>query len=118
MSCSTEDNLIVVFDYQQQEEVQEISLPFPEELPTQALSFNQKWVLVGSNKGIIRLFDLHQEKKDDQAKTFVEGASIKMKSATPIVQIKRMAQGDKRTGNQNVFVALAASGQIKIFSIN
>jgi hypothetical protein len=53
-------------------------MPFAEELPTQALSFNQKWVLIGSNKGVIHVFDL-------QAKTFVEGVVIKMKSATPIV---------------------------------
>lgn len=78
MSCSTEDNLIIVFDYQQQEEVHAITLPFAEELPTQALSFNQNWVLIGSNKGVIHVFDL-------QAKTFVEGVVIKMKSATPIV---------------------------------
>jgi hypothetical protein len=70
--------LIIVFDYQQQEEVHEISLPFEEELPTQALSFNQKWVLIGSNKGVIHLFDL-------QSKTFLEGVVIKMKSSTPIV---------------------------------
>jgi hypothetical protein len=78
VSCSTEDNLIIVFDYQQQEEVHEITLPFAEELPTQALSFNQKWVLIGSNKGVVHLFDL-------QAKTFVAGVVIKMKSPTPIV---------------------------------
>ena len=43
-----------------------------------------------------------------------------MKSATPIVQIKKMAQGDKKTGNpkdNHVFAVLAASGQIKIFRI-
>ena len=73
--------MIIVFDYQQQEEVHAITLPFAEELPTQALSFNsnnQNWVLIGSNKGVIHVFDL-------QAKTFVEGVVIKMKSPTPIV---------------------------------
>lgn len=112
ISCSTEDDLITVFDYQQQDEVGQISLQLPDELPTYVISFNQNWLLIGTTRGQIHVYDISTKQLLD-IKT---KQKVKMKSELPIIQIKKLPASDKRS-SQNVFAAVSASGQVKLFII-
>ena len=113
ISCSTEDDLISVFDYQQQDEVGQISLQLPDELPTYVISFNHNCLLIGTSRGQIHVYDITAKRLLLDIKTKLK---VKMKSELPIIQIKKLPAADKKS-SQNVFAAVSASGQIKLFTI-
>ena len=115
ISCSSEDNLIIVYDYSKQEEYREVHLLGAEvlegDLPCTVILFKDltaEYLLIGSVKGQIYIYDLNN-------KCFGEN-SLGFKSK--IIQIKAMSQSDKVSGSFNIFTALAQGGQLKVFRIN
>ena len=99
ISCSSDDNLIIVYDYSKQEEHCEVHLPegdFPCEVVYYKTQSGEH-LLIGSIKGQLTSYDL-------QTKSFGL-TSLHLKSK--IIQIKPIPQSDKVTGSNNIFAALS-----------
>ena len=136
VSCSADDNLVIVYDHSKREEYSEIALEkmnpdngvIEGDLPSTAILFkdhgftNQEFLLIGSTKGQIYLYDLENRLFGTQInmqandKKVLPG-KLSIKSQQKIIQIKKLGHHDKISKDSNIFAALSQSGQLKLFAI-
>ena len=147
VSCSSADNLIIVYDYGSQEEFREVTLAAANEekkkkklqgngvlsgdLPIvvclfKDASLGHELLLIGSKLGQVYLYDLQKTKFSYQInKPLSEGkkgllgkSRLSFESESRVVQIKKLQQTDKEGNGQDIFAAVSASGSVKLFKVD
>lgn len=63
---------------------------------------------------MIHLYDLAKKKMLETPTKF----KVKMKVEEPIIQIKKMETRDKKTPNNQMFAAVSATNQVKLFTLS
>ena len=125
ISCSCEDNLILVYDYQRQEVDQEIRLQQDtvSGLPTVVNMFKDSasgadLLLIGTTSGKVLIYDLQLKQFGHEIKTGQDvGSSFQMKPGFRICQFAKSKQQDMQSLSCNVFAVVSECGQIKLIDV-
>lgn len=125
VSCSPKDNMIVVYDYQLQEEYRTLSLDpavcDPSEQPQTLACFkdgilSKEYLLIGTTFGNVYLYDIEGAEFKSSLKK--PKTMVRMKSQVPIVQIIKNPQTDKQLNCTDVFTIVSSSGQVKLVALS